>query len=296
MTLHEFVQQCINGLSLGSTYALLALGLAMLFSIMGLINFAHGELLTIGGYVMWTMLHHDVSWILVVPATLLATTLSAVAMERIAFRPLRGASIETLLVTSFALAFFIQTVLQIAVSAEPEAIKHTGWSDRGYSVGPYTIGLIQIITTAVTFAVLAALVVFLRRTLLGVSIRAAAEDFAVVRLMGIPAGRVVVAAFALSGLLAGIAALLFFASAGSVSPTSGTAPIVAAFIAVVLGGLGNLTGAVVGGYVLGFADQILAAVHSSTILQFHDAVVLAILIGLLLLRPQGLVGRRQELA
>jgi branched-chain amino acid transport system permease protein len=144
--------------------------------------------------------------------------------------------------------------------------------------------------------VLVALVVFLRRTLLGVSIRAAAEDFAVVRLMGIPAGRVVVAAFALSGLLAGIAALLFFASAGSVSPTSGTAPVIAAFIAVVLGGLGNLTGAVVGGYVLGFADQILAAVHSSTILQFHDAVVLAILIGLLLLRPQGLVGRRQELA
>src|ERR671937_174469 len=240
MTLHEFVQQCINGLSLGSTYALLALGLAMLFSIMGLINFAHGELLTIGGYVMWTMLHHDVSWVLVVPATLLATTLAAVAMERIAFRPLRGASIETLLVTSFALSFFFQTALQIGVSA-------------------------------------------------------AAEDFAVVRLMGVPAGRVVVSAFALSGLLAVIASLLFFASAGSVSPTSGTPPVVAAFIAVVLGGLGNLTGAVVGGYVLGFADQILAAVHSNTILQFHDAVVLAILIGLLLLRPQGLVGRRQEL-
>jgi branched-chain amino acid transport system permease protein len=268
----------------------------MLFSIMGLINFAHGELLTLGGYVMWTLLHHDASWLLVVPATLLATTLAAVAMERIAFRPLRGASIETLLVTSFALAFFIQTVLQIGVSAEPEPIAHTGWSDRGYSVGAYTIGLIQIITTAVTFTVLLALVVFLRRTLLGVSIRAAAEDFAVVRLMGISAGRVVVAAFALSGLLAGIASLLFFSSAGSVSPTSGTAPIVAAFIAVVLGGLGNLTGAVVGGYVLGFADQLLAAVHSGTILQFHDAVVLAILLGLLLLRPQGLVGRREGLA
>jgi branched-chain amino acid transport system permease protein len=296
VTFHEFVQQCINGVSLGSTYALLALGLAVLFSIMGLINFAHGELLTIGGYVMWTMLHHDVTWVLVVPATLLATTLAAVAMERIAFRPLRGASIETLLVTSFALAFFIQTVLQIGVSAEPEPIAHTGWSDRGYSVGAYTVGLLDIITTGVTLVVLVLLTLFLRRTLLGVSIRAAAEDFATVRLMGVSAGRVVVSAFALSGLLAGIAALLFFASAGSVSPTSGTAPIVAAFIAVVLGGLGNLAGAVVGGYVLGFADQILEAALPDKILQFHQAVVLAILIGILLLRPQGLVGRREGLA
>ena len=296
MTFHEFVQQCINGLSLGSTYALLALGLAVLFSIMGLINFAHGELLTIGGYVMWTLLHHETSWWLVVPATLAATTLAAVAMERIAFRPLRGASIETLLVTSFALSFFIQTALQIGVSAEPEPIANTGWSSRGYSVGAYTIGLIQIVTTAVTFAVLVVLTLFLRRTNQGLGMLAASQDFQVTRLMGIPAGRVVAAAFALSGLLAGIAALLFFSSAGSVSPTSGTAPIVAAFIAVVLGGLGNLTGAVVGGYVLGFADQILAAVHSNTILQFHDAVVLAILIGILLLRPQGLVGRREGLA
>src|SRR5256885_4758736 len=119
----------------------------MVFSIMGLINFAHGELLTIGGYVMWTMLHHDVSWILVVPATLLATMLAAVAMERIAFRPLRGASIETLLVTSFALAFFIQTVLQISVSAEPEPIAHTGWSGRRYSLRPHPVRLIHVTHT-----------------------------------------------------------------------------------------------------------------------------------------------------
>src|SRR5262249_19019204 len=92
VSFQEFVQQCINGLSLGSTYALLALGLAIVFSIMGLINFAQGELLTIGGYVMWVLLDHDVSWFVVIPLTLLASTLAAVAMERIAFRPLRGAS------------------------------------------------------------------------------------------------------------------------------------------------------------------------------------------------------------
>ena len=291
MSLHEFVQQCINGLSLGSTYALLALGLAMVFSIMGLINFAHGELLTVGGYVMWVLLHHDVSWIAVVPLTLVACTLAAVAMERIAFRPLRGASIATLLITSFAVSFLIQTALQIFISAEPEPILHTGWADASYSVGPYTIGRIQIITAATTITVLVLLTIFLRRSLLGISIRAAAEDFSAVRLMGVSADRVVVSAFALSGALAGIAALLFFSQAGSVDPVTGTAPVIKAFIAVILGGLGSLSGAVVGGYVLGFTDQILQAVHSTTVLQFHDAIVLAVLVGILLLRPQGLVGR-----
>jgi branched-chain amino acid transport system permease protein len=296
MTLHEFVQQCINGLSLGSTYALLALGLAIVFSIMGLINFAHGELLTLGGYAMWVLLDRDVSWAAVVPLTLLATTVAAVAMERIAFRPLRGASIVTLLITSFAVSFAIQTALQIFVSAEPEPIPNTGWASTSYSVGSYTIGRIQLITAGVTVVVLLLLNVFLRRSVLGISIRAAAEDFQAVRLMGISADRVVIAAFALSGLLAGVAALLFFAQAGSVDPNSGTAPVIKAFIAVVLGGLGSLTGAVIGGYVLGFTDQILQAVHSETVLQFHDAVMLALLVGILLLRPQGLFGRKDRIA
>ena len=291
MSLHEVVQQCINGLSLGSTYALLALGLAIVFSIMGLINFAHGELLTLGGYVMWVLLDNGVSWAAVVPLTLLATMIAAMLMERIAFRPLRGASIVTLLITSFAVSFAIQTALQIFVSAEPEPITHTGWASTSYSVGSYTVGRIQLLTAGVTVAVLVLLNVFLRRSLLGISIRAAAEDFGAVRLMGVSADRVVVATFALSGLLAGIAAVLFFAQAGSVDPVTGTAPVIKAFIAVIRGGLGSLTGAVVGGYVLGFTDQILQAVHSGTVLQFHDAIVLALLVGILVLRPQGLIGR-----
>ena len=291
MTLHEFVQQCINGLSLGSTYALLALGLAVVFSILGLINFAHGELLTIGGYVMWVLLRHDVSWAAVVPLTLVACVLAAVVMERIAFRPLRGASIATLLITSFAVSFLIQTALQIFISAQPEPILHTGWADASYALGPYTIGRIQIVTAAATIGVLILLNVFLRRSLLGISIRAAAEDFAAVRLMGVSANRVVISAFALSGLLAGIAALLFFSQAGAVDPVTGTPPVIKAFIAVILGGLGSLTGAVIGGYVLGFTDQILQAVHSGTVLQFHDAIVLAVLVAILVVRPQGIVGR-----
>src|SRR5437667_10381819 len=111
----QLIQELVNGVSLGSTYALLALGLAMVFSIMGLINFAHGELLTIGGYTMWVTLKHGVPWPFVVVLTLVATTLSAVAMERIAFRPLRGASLVTLLITSFAVSYLLQTVFQIGI-------------------------------------------------------------------------------------------------------------------------------------------------------------------------------------
>src|ERR671925_1806454 len=139
MTFHEFVQQCINGLSLGSTYALLALGLALLFSIMRLINFAHGELLTIGGYTMWALLTNGVPFWAVVPVTLVATTLAAVAMERIAFRPLRGASVVTLLITSFAVSYFIQVSLQIFVSAEPQGIGVPNWTDTVWHAGDVSL-------------------------------------------------------------------------------------------------------------------------------------------------------------
>jgi branched-chain amino acid transport system permease protein len=294
MSTQEVVQQTINGLSLGSTYALLALGLAMLFSIMNLINFAHGELLTIGGYVMWVMLTNGVDFALVVPATLVATTLAAVAMERIAFRPLRGASIVTLLVTSFAVSIFIQNAFAIGIAQEPQGVPVPQWLSGVVEIGPYTIPRLQLITTGATFASLALLTVFLRRTLLGVSMRAAAEDFSAVRLMGVRANRVIVAAFAISGLLAGIAAVLYISQATAVDPNTGTVPIVKAFIAVVIGGLGSLSGAVAGGFALGFIEVMLQATLPGDLRPFRDAVALLILVGILFFRPQGLLGQREE--
>jgi branched-chain amino acid transport system permease protein len=291
----ELVQELVNGVSLGSTYALLALGLAMVFSILGLINFAHGELVTIGGYTMWTLFNHDVPWPAVLALTLVATTLAAVAMERIAFRPLRGASIVTLLITSFAVSFFIQVSLQIFVSAEPQGIGVPNWTDTVWHAGDVSLPAVKIVTFAVTIVAVLLLTVFLRRTLLGIAMRAAAEDFDVVRLMGVRANVVVVAAFALSGLLAGIAALLFFSSAPGVDSGVGTPLVINAFIGVILGGLGNLYGAVLGGFVLGLATSLLDANLHGTYTQFSQAFALAIVVGILLLRPQGLVGRSQGL-
>jgi branched-chain amino acid transport system permease protein len=294
--MNEIAQELVNALSLGSTYALLALGLAMVFSILGLINFAHGELVTIGGYTMWTLFNHGVPWPLVAVVTLLATTVAAVAMERIAFRPLRGASIVTLLITSFAVSFFIQVSFQIFVSAEPQGIQVPSWTDTVWHVGSVSIAAVKIVTAVVTVVAVVLLTVFLRRTMLGIAIRAAAEDFDVVRLMGVRADAVVIGAFALSGLLAGIAALLFFSSAPGVDAGVGTPLVINAFIGVILGGLGRLYGAVVGGFVLGLATSLLEANLHGSAVQFSQAFALAIVVGLLLLRPQGLVGRSEGLA
>jgi branched-chain amino acid transport system permease protein len=289
----EFLQQLVNGLSLGSTYALLALGLAMVFSIMGLINFAHGELITIGGYVMWTTLRHGIPWEAVVPLVLIATTLAAVAMERIAFRPLRGASLVALLITSFALSYLIQTAFQIFIPTSTASFgdKLPSWVDATVHLGSTTIPVVRLVTAGVTLAALVFVTAFLRTTTLGVSMRAAAEDFATARLMGIRANLVIVAAFALSGLLAGVAAVLFFAEHSSVESVTGVPLVINAFIAVILGGLGNLIGAVVGGYALGLATIFFQGYLPANIAGYSEALALGVVIALLLVRPQGLVGR-----
>jgi len=289
--MHELVQNVINGLSLGSMYALLALGLALVFSIMGLINFAHGELFTIGGYTMWALFDHGVGWPIVIVATPLVCAVAAMLMERVAFRPLRGAGLVTLLITSFAVSYFLQIVFQIGISAAPEGIELPGWVNDTVHVGSYTIASVKLVTTGVTLVSLVALNVFLRRTLLGVSMRAAAEDFQVLRLMGVNANRVVLLSFAVSGLLAGVAALLFFSTTAAVDPTTGTPLVINAFIAVILGGLGSLPGAVVGGFVLGFAEVFFESRLPGSATAFSNAFVLLVIIGLLLLRPQGLLGR-----
>lgn len=293
MSLQELAQQAINGLSLGSTYALLALGLAMVFSIMGLINFAHGDLLVVGGYTIWALREWAVPWVLVVPLTLAATTLAAVAMERIAFRPLRGADQTTLLLTSFAVSFFLENALGIGISVRPQGIVMPDWTVNVINVGAFSVPLLQIATTAITFACLAALGIFLKRSLLGISMRAAAEDFSSTRLMGMSADRVIVTAFAISGLLAGVATLLQIARTASVDPTAGLNPMIKAFIAVIIGGLGNLSGAVAGGFLLGFIEVILQAILPQSGLPFRDAFALVLLVAILLARPQGLLGRKQ---
>lgn len=255
-----FLQQTINAVALGGTYALLALGMAVIFSIMGMINFAHGELMTITGYTLFFCISARMPFFAAIPAALCAGALAAMIMELVAFRPVRGASPATLLVTSFAVSTILQILFQNLISTRPKAVPLPDLLSSSISLGILTVGVNQTISILVTEVTLVLLILFFKKTILGMSIRSAAEDFPVTRLMGIPANAVISTAFAISGLLAAIA-----------------------------GGLGSLVGAVAGGFALGFIEIYLTAFLPDTILAYKEPLGLFIVILLLLWRPKGLV-------
>jgi branched-chain amino acid transport system permease protein len=284
----DVLQQSVNALSLGGIYALLALGLAVVFSIVRLINFAHGEVMTVAGYAMWFAL----SLTAPIPAALIlgvgVAVLASVAMERVAFRAMRGASITTLLITSFAVSEIIKVLFQNGISARPVPVTLPSWLSGTFDLGLVTMGMISVVSIGAVALSLATLTLVLRRTTLGIAMRAAAEDFAVVRLMGIRANHVVALAFAISGALAGVAAVLWVAQRGSVDPLMGATPVLKAFIATVLGGLGSLGGAVLGGFVVGAVEVYLQAFLPESVAPYREAISLSVIIALLVARPDGL--------
>jgi branched-chain amino acid transport system permease protein len=290
-----FVQQFINALSLGGTYALLALGLAMVFSVLGLINFAHGELMTITGYAMFFAIAAGIPFPIAVILGIAAATAAAILMERVAFRPVRDANTATMLLTSFAVSTILHMVFQNFISARPKAIPVPDWMVGSINLAGIGIGVIQALSITATTLLLVALTIFLRRSTLGIAMRAASLDFPVTRLMGINANAVIATAFGISGLLAGVAGVLWLAQRGSVDPLMGFLPVLKAFIAVVLGGLGSLSGAVLGGFVLAFIEVSLRAFLPEEWLPFRESITLTLVIMLLLVRPEGLLGRKESI-
>ena len=287
-----FVQQTVNALALGGTYALLALGLAVVFSIMGLINFAHGELMTISGYTLMYCGIMGVPFAVSVPLAISAAVLAAVAMERIAFRPVRGGSGATMLITSFAVEMILQVLFQNLISARSQAVALPQILSQSVHLGNVIIGVNKIAAIVATVLMLIFLDRFMNRQKTGIAMRAAAEDFAVARLMGIRANTVIAGAFAISGLLAGVAAVLWVSQRASVDPLMGFTPVLKAFIAAILGGLGSLRGAVAGGFMLGFIEVYLAAFLPQEFQEFREPIGLGLVVLILLFRPNGMIPSR----
>ena len=316
-----FIQQVVNALSAGSLYALMAVGLAMVFGILRLINFAHGDLMMIAAYLAAFSLGAGLPLPLAIPIMVAGTVLVALLMERIAYRPIRGAPDVAMLLTSFAVGQILQngTLLTTRLADKPQQIAFPSPEGLGgvATIGSITVPQVNIISFVAGTVLLGLLTIFVTRTRLGLSMRAAAEDLMAAQLMGIKVNRVVAVAFAIGGALASVAGLLFAVQAGQINPYIGFTPVLKAFIAAVIGGFGSIAGAVVGGYVLGFLEVLATALTGlgellppgsvpdpvreflqtwlpSSLASYRDAFVFVALIIVLLVRPQGILGRRDR--
>ncbi len=290
------LQQSMNALSLGGEYALLALGLAIVFSVMGLVNFAHGDMITFGGYAMFLVAAGMgiANPALLLPVGVLSVVLFAMFLEKVAFKPVRGAPPTTGMLTAFGVSILIQNVALIFVGTRAKPVPTMDFLVQNVTIGSVRIPVVQIFETAVTVIAIALLVVFLKRTTIGMAMRAAAKDVSTVRLMGVRADRVIAAAFAISGFLAGLATIFVLARRGAVDPFMGFTPVLKAFVAAVIGGFGSLPGAVIGGLVLGVAEVMMQVVLPESMAGFRDAFIFTAVGVLLLVRPQGILGERPD--
>lgn len=282
------IQQLIDGLSRGGTYALLALGLAVIFGIMRLVNFAHGELITVTAYAMFFLLLAGSSWWLVVPLAVLAAVAASVGTERIAFRRVRGADVFTMLLTSFGLGIIIQALFRMYVSATPQQFTRPEWIFDRVRVLGVSLEIYSLVVIAITAGVLLATAWLVQRTTFGVSMRAAAEDFDAARLMGVRADRTIAGVFALAGLLAGVAGVLLLIRSGTASPAMGITPLLKGLVAAIVGGLGSLGGAVAAGLLLGVSEVLIRSLLPGHLEGLTDGVIFALIAILFTVRPQGL--------
>ena len=287
--MNQIVQYGISSLSLGGLYALMALGLVIVYGILKLVNFAYGELIMVGGYGLLLIGRGPLPWIIVAGLSVIAALFAGLVMERVAFRPVRNTSPTTMLITSFAVSNLLQNLALLLISPRPRAPRLPSIFVRNMEVGDVRIKIVDVIALAVSLVALVVLTVFLRRTIIGLALRAAADDFTMTRLVGVKANMVIASAFAVSGFMAGIVSLFWIGRSGQVWPAVGLQPVLIAFIASVLGGIESLKGAVLGGYILGFLTMGLQTWLPQGVNNYRDAVMFGIVIVVLLVRPQGLI-------
>jgi branched-chain amino acid transport system permease protein len=284
----ELVQNLIDALALGSLYALIALGVAVIYTVMGLLNFAQGEFIMLPAYALYVFA--GLPFGAALGAALLTGVAIAVLAERIAFRPLRDADPSAQLVTSLAVAAILQSTVSAAVDARPQSVATPAALSESTAIGALSVPNLELLTIALTALTLGALAWLLYRTDTGLAMRAAAENFSMARLLGVRADRLIAISFAISGALAALVGVLLVMQTGQVSPTMGLTPVLVGFVAVVIGGFGRLFGAVLGGVLLGVASSLLGAYLPDGLLPFRDAILFSAPIAILIFRPHGLLG------
>ena len=285
----EFLSYLISGISLGSVYALIALGYTMVYGIAKMLNFAHGDVIMIGGYVSFCAVSYLglPVWLAVILAAAACTALGVI-VERLAYKPLRSAPSLAVLITAIGVSYFLQNAALLLWGAA--SISYPSMISGSLSLfgGQLSISYVSLVTVAACLIIMAALSIFISKTKLGKAMRACSEDKGAAQLMGINVNATISMTFAIGSALAAVAGVLLCSAYPTLVPTTGSMPGIKAFTAAVFGGIGSIPGALLGGVLLGIIES-LAKAYIST--QLANSIVFAVLIITLLVRPAGLLGK-----
>lgn len=285
--MNQFFMQFINGLNIGSIYALIALGYTMVYGIAKLINFAHGDVIMVGAYISFISMKFGLPWWLAVIISIVVCAVLGVVMEKVAYKPLRNASRISLLITAIGISYLLQNLFQLIFGANPQPY-HAFITLPALNLGGISIQANYYITFSVSVVLMILLTLFVNKTTMGKAMRAVSEDEGAAKLMGINVDTTISLTFAIGCALAAIAGILYANCYPMINPTLGSLPGIKAFIAAVLGGIGSIPGAVIGAFILGMVEAMTKAYISS---QLTDTIVFAILILMLVFKPAGILGK-----
>ena len=286
----EFLSYLISGISLGSVYAIIALGYTMVYGIAKMLNFAHGDIIMIGGYVSFcAMFYLGLPNIVAVLLAVIVCTVLGVVIERLAYKPLRSAPSLAVLITAIGVSYFLQNSALLIWKAAARVYPPVVEGSMQLFGGKLTVSYVSLLTIAACVVIMIGLTTFVNKSKMGKAMRACSEDKAAAQLMGINVNGTISLTFAIGSGLAAIAGVLLCSAYPTLVPTTGSMPGIKAFTAAVFGGIGSIPGALLGGVLLGIIE-IFAKAYIST--QLSDAIVFAVLIVVLIVRPAGLLGKQ----
>ncbi len=288
-TMEAILSTLINGLSLGGIYAMIALGYTMVYGIAKLLNFAHGDIIMVGGYLIYVFMATN-NPLLAVLLACVGCLILGVTVEKIAYKPLRGASPLAVLITAIGVSYLLQSLAQIIFGSASKMV--TVYEFGAVKFMGVTVQVSSLVTLAVTVVVMAALTLFVKFTRIGRAMIAVSEDKSAAQLMGINVNGIITITFAIGSVLAALAGLFYLLKAPNVSNTMGAMPGIKAFTAAVIGGIGSIPGAMLGGILLGMVESI--SYKITAIAPYTDAIEFSILIVILLVRPTGFLGKKRR--
>jgi branched-chain amino acid transport system permease protein len=292
MTFEIFLQQLANGISVGSLYALIAIGYTMVYGILRLINFAHGDIFMMAAYFMiFSMVNFSLPWYVSTVIVIAATILLGVVIEKVAYKPLRDASRMSIMISAIGVSFLLQNLATYLFTGVPKGFPDIPFLTKAISFGNVSLSMVTVVTPIITIILLFVVLFITNKTKIGMAMRAVSKDFETAKLMGININNVISSTFVIGSGLAAIGAILWGSKYAAVMPVMGVMPGLKCFIAAVLGGIGNTTGAVIGGFILGMAEIMLVS-FIPPLTGYRDAIAFVILIIVLLIKPTGLLGEK----